>query len=43
MDAGNAVTERSNGADLVDLDLRVVIRDLRAKKLCDFVCLDLSH
>ncbi len=43
VDAGNAVTKRGDGANLVDLDLGVVVRDLRAKKLCDFVCLDLSH
>ena len=41
--AGDAVAERSDGPDLVDLDLRIVVRDLLAKKLCNFVCLDLSH
>ena len=41
--AGDAVAERGDGPDLVDLDLRVVVRDLLAKKLCNFVCLDLSH
>jgi hypothetical protein len=41
--AGNAVAQRCDGADLVDLDLRVVIRDLLAKKLRNLVCLDLSH
>ena len=29
--------------DFVDLDLRVVVRDLLAKKLRNLVCLDLSH
>ncbi len=41
--AGDAVAERGDGADLVDLDLRVVVRDLLAKELRNFVCLDLSH
>ena len=41
--AGNAVAERGDGPDLVDLDLRVVVRDLLAKKLRNFVCFDLSH
>ena len=41
--AGNAVTQRGDGPDLVDLDLRVVVRDLFAKKLRNLVCLDLSH
>jgi hypothetical protein len=41
--AGNAVAERGDGADFVDLDLGVVVRDLLAKKLRNLVCLDLSH
>ena len=43
VEAGNAVAERGDGPDLVDLDLRVVVRDLLAKKLRNLVCLDLSH
>jgi hypothetical protein len=43
MKAGNAVTERRDGSDLVDLNLRIIIRDLFAKKLRNLVCLDLSH
>ncbi len=43
VDAGDAVTERGDGADFVDLDLGVVVRDLVAKELRDFVCFDLSH
>jgi hypothetical protein len=43
VEAGDAVAERGDGADLVDLDLRVVVRDLLAKKLRNFVCFDLSH
>ncbi len=41
--AGDAVAERCDGPDLVDLDLRIVVRDLLAKKLRNLVCLDLSH
>ena len=41
--AGDAVAQRGDGPDLVDLDLRVVVRDLLAKKLRNLVCLDLSH
>ncbi len=29
--------------DFVDLDLRVVVRDLLAKELRNLVCLDLRH
>ena len=43
VEAGDAVAERGNGPNLVNLDLGIVVRDLLAKKLCDFVCLDLSH
>jgi hypothetical protein len=43
MEAGNAIAQRRNGADFVDLNLRVVVRDLLAKKLRNLVCLDLSH
>ena len=43
VEAGNAVAQRSDGPDLVHLDLRIVVRDLLAKKLCNLVCLDLSH
>ena len=41
--AGNAVAEGCDGSDFVDLDLRIVVRDLLAKKLRNLVCLDLSH
>ena len=41
--AGNAVAQRGDGPDFVHLDLRVVVRDLLAKKLCNLVCFDLSH
>ena len=41
--AGDAVAEGCDGTDFVDLDLRVVVRDLLAKKLRNLVCLDLSH
>ena len=43
VNAGDTVAERSDRADLVHLDLGVVIRDLLAKKLRNLVCLDLSH
>ncbi len=43
MEAGDAVAERCDGPDFVDLDLRVVVRDLIAKELRNLVCLDLSH
>ena len=43
VDAGDAVTERGDGADFIDLDLGVVVRDLLAKELRNFVCFDLSH
>ncbi len=43
VEARDAVTEGGNGANLVDLHLRVVIRDLFAKELRNLVCLDLSH
>ncbi len=43
MQAGDAVAEGGDGADFVDLDLGVVVRDLLAKKLRNLVCLDLSH
>ena len=41
--ARDAVAEGGDGADFVDLHLRVVVRDLFAKKLRNLVCLDLSH
>ncbi len=43
VDAGDAVAERDDGADLVDLDALLVVLDLLAEKLCDFVCLYLCH
>src|SRR5579863_9810036 len=43
VEARNAVTQRGDGADLVDLHLRIVVRDLLAKNLRNLVCLDLSH
>ena len=43
MQAGDAVAQRGDGPDFVHLDLRVVVRDLLAKKLRNLVCLDLSH
>src|SRR5579863_6856685 len=41
--AGNAIAQRHDGPDFVHLDLGIVVRDLLAKKLCNLVCLDLSH
>jgi hypothetical protein len=43
MEARNAIAQRCNGADFINLNLRVVVRDLLAKKLRNLVCLDLSH
>jgi hypothetical protein len=43
MKPGNTVAERCDGSDLVDLNLRIIIRDLFAKELRYLVCLDLSH
>ncbi len=43
VDAGDAVAQGRNGADFVDLHLRIVVRDLLAKKLRNLVCFDLSH
>src|SRR6185437_3166004 len=43
VEAGDAVAEGGNGADLVDLHLGIVVRDLLAKNLRNLVCLDLSH
>src|SRR5262249_30736942 len=43
VDAGDAVAERDDGADLVDLHLRFVVLDLLADELCDFVCLNSCH
>ena len=43
VNAGDAVAQGGDGADFVDLDLGIVVRDLLAKKLRNFVCFDLSH
>jgi hypothetical protein len=43
MNAGNAVAQRNDRANLIDPNLRVVIRDLLAEDLRNLVCLYLSH
>ena len=43
VEARNAVAQRGDGPHFVHLDLRVVVRDLLAKNLCNLVCFDLSH
>jgi hypothetical protein len=43
VDAGDAVAERDDGADLVDLDALLVVLNLLAKQLGNLVCLNLCH
>ncbi len=43
VDARDAVAERDDGADLVDLDALLVVFNLAAQQLGNFVCLNLCH
>ena len=41
--ARDAVAHRNHRADFLDRDRLLVISDLLAQNLCDFVCLDICH
>jgi hypothetical protein len=43
VNARDTVSERDDGADLVDLDLLLVVLNLLAKQLCYLTCVDLCQ